>query len=440
MHTHQSSQRNGLQMVSQWLLADSRLLIAGSVLALIWAHVDYFGGTHTLEHFTHFEVGQLFAEPAAHPADADHATHGMTVHLLIGMAMAFFFGIAGKEVKESTLVGGDLNPPSKAAVPLFATAGGILGPIGIYLLLAVVTGKIALYANGWAIPTATDIAFSYYFGNMIFGKGSAPVKFLLLLAIADDAVGLVIIALGFTEFAQIHLMWMLLPVTAVALTIVTAKLMQGHRNHSHWLYFPYMAISLYGFYRTGVEPALAFVPIVWFMPHAKTDLGLFAHGESERHDTLNQFEHFWKPWVEGILFFFALVNVGVPLAGVGVGTLLVAAALIVGKPLGVLVCTWLAVKVFGLRLPDGMNYRMVTCIGMIAGIGFTVALFVAVKAFGSPEYAMQLPEAKLGALFSFLAAPLALLYARAVGIKPVNSTTTEVVEVEEAEHLETQLA
>ncbi|MBT5468477.1 hypothetical protein HOK40_02170, partial [Candidatus Peregrinibacteria bacterium] len=103
---------SGLQKASQWLLADSRLLIAGSVIALVWAHVDFFGGTHTLEHFTHFEVGQLFAEPAepaadaepAEPAaDAEHSPHGMTVHVLIGMAMAFFFGIAGAEVKESTL-------------------------------------------------------------------------------------------------------------------------------------------------------------------------------------------------------------------------------------------------------------------------------------------------------------------------------------------------
>jgi NhaA family Na+:H+ antiporter len=413
---------SGLQKASQWLLADSRLLIAGSVIALIWAHVDFFGGTHTLENFTHFELGQLFAEPAAHAADAGHAEHGMTIHLLIGMAMAFFFGIAGKEVKESTLPGGDLNPPSKAAVPLFATAGGILGPIGVYLLLALLVGKFTLYVNGWAIPTATDIAFSYYFGNMIFGKGSPPVKFLLLLAIADDAVGLVIIAFGYTDYNQIHLMWLLLPTVAVVLTIVTARLMQGHRNHSHWLYFPFMIASLYGFYRVGVEPALAFVPVIWFMPHAATDLGLFAHGESERHDTLNQFEHFWKPWVEGILFFFALTNVGVPLAGIGIGTLLVAVALIVGKTLGVLGCTWFAVKVFGLRLPDGMTYKVVTCIGMIAGIGFTVALFVAVKAFGSPEYAMQLPEAKLGALFSFLAAPLAIWYARYAGIKPVDAT------------------
>jgi NhaA family Na+:H+ antiporter len=417
MHEQEINQ-NGVIKASRWLLCDSKLLIAGSLVALVWAHVDFFQGEHTLEHFTHYELSRLFVEEVDH-TEAHHSDpHGITVHLAIGMLMAFFFGIAGKEVKESTLPGGDLNPISKALVPLCSTGGGVLGPIGVFLLLALVTGKLALYARGWAIPTATDIAFSYYFGNMIFGKGSAPVNFLLLIAIADDAIGLAIIALGYTDWAQIHLLWMLLPIASVFLTILTSRLMQGHRHHSHWFYFPFMLLSLYGFYKTGVEPALAFVPVIWFMPHAKTDLGLFAHGESERHDTLNQFEHCWKPCVEVILFLFALVNVGVPLAGIGWGTLFVAAGLIIGKTIGVVVFTRLGQAIFRLELPEGMDYRHVTCIGIIAGIGFTVALFVSVKAFGSPEYAMQLPEAKLGALFSFAAAPIAILYARLVGIKP----------------------
>ncbi len=412
---NETKTRNGLQKATDWLLQDGKLLIAGSLIAFAWAQIDYYGGTETLDHFVHYELKGLFVDTETE----DHG-HAMTVHYMAGILMAFFFAIAAGEVRESTLPGGALSSPKKSAVPLVATAGGVVGPVAVYLGLAFLSGRFLLYGYGWAIPTATDIAFSYLVGTKIFGKGHPAVAFLLLLAIADDAIGLMIIAIGYTDYANLHLIWMLLPVGATIGTILTKRLFHGHRNHSHWWYAPWMAVSLLGFVWTGVEPALGFVPVIWFMPHAHSDRGLFAPEEEDMKDSLNQFQHFWEPWVEVVLFFFALVNVGVPLAGIGWGTVYVLLGLIVGKTIGILGLTWVAVEKlpFGLALPKGMNYHQVTCLGIIAAIGFTVALFVAGAAFSGEQYAIQLPEAKLGALFSFAAAPLAFAYAWLTGIKP----------------------
>ena len=111
--------------------------------------------------------------------------------------MALFFAIAAKEVWEAVILEQGSLRGKKAATPLFATAGGMFGPIAVYLGLAMVMGSetYSAVANGWAIPTATDIAFSYLVGRLVFGAGHPAVRFLLLLAIADDAAGLIILAI-----------------------------------------------------------------------------------------------------------------------------------------------------------------------------------------------------------------------------------------------------
>ena len=124
---------------------------------------------------------------------SEHRT--LTLHYLINdVLMALFFAIAGKEVWEAVALKSGSLRGKKAMTPLIATAGGIIGPAGVYLLGAYMVGKLAILSNGWAIPIATDIAFSYLVGRIIFGAKHPAVGFLLLLAIADDAAGLVILA------------------------------------------------------------------------------------------------------------------------------------------------------------------------------------------------------------------------------------------------------
>ncbi len=144
--------------------------------------------------------------------------------------------------------------------------------------------------------------------------------------------------------------------------------------------------------------------------------------ELNRHDTLNEFEHWWKNPVELVLGLFGLVNAGVAFGNVGVGTYLVLIGLIVGKPLGITLFTWIAEKVFKLEVPAGMSYRHVISLGVIAGIGFTVALFVSEAAFPAGAFSNELRDSvKMGALASFFAAVIGYVVARMLGIKPLKN-------------------
>ncbi len=165
------------------------------------------------------------------------------------------------------------------------------------------------------------------------------------------------------------------------------------------------ALSWAALYLGGFHPALALVPIVPFMPHSAGDLGLFDPREDARVDTLNQFEHWWATPVQFVLLFFGLANAGVAFEQIGPGTYFVVAALLLGKPLGILLFSS-AVRLVGAQLPPGLRVQDVVVVGVVAAIGFTVSLFFATAAF--PE-GSALAETKMGALFSFVAAPLALL-------------------------------
>lgn len=445
-----------------FLYENSLFLIAGAVAALIWANVNadsynhfvnlnLLGGDaeHGAEHADtdagHADSGHAVADvDEAHAGDhkatehgdshesdgaaAEHAGghHGFTISFLINdILMALFFAIAAKEVWEAMLPGGALSNPKKAATPLMATLGGIVAPAGVYLACAAATGQSALM-GGWAVPCATDIAFSYLVARLIFGQGHPAIAFLLLLAIADDAAGLIILAI-FYPSAPLAPEWLALAAAAVGVCFGLRRF----RVHSHWAYLLVPGVmSWIAFYKAGIHPALGLVPIIPALPHAKTDLGLFAREELKRDDTLNEFEHWWKDPVELILGLFGLANAGVAFSAVGAGTWAVLAGLIIGKPLGITLFTWLAQKLFRLEIPGGMTYRHVVTLGMVAAIGFTVALFVSTAAFGGGKAPVEiLDSVKMGALGSFGAAILAILLGRSLGIRPQKSLDETLAKV-----------
>jgi Na+:H+ antiporter, NhaA family len=360
-----------------------------------------------------------------HAEKSSGAHHGLTLHFLINdVLMALFFGMATKEVWESLLPGGALSNPRKAATPLLATLGGVVGPAIVYSVGVLMFSEWSVLGRGWAIPCATDIAFSYLVARIIFGNGHPAIAFLLLLAIADDAAGLVILAI-FYPSAPLEPMWLLLSAGAMVTGVVFKKL----RLQSFWWYLLIPgAMSWTSFYMAGVHPALGLVPIIPTLPHAKSDLGIFAVKELGRHDTLSEFEHFFKNPTEVLLGFFGLCNAAVGFSNVGVGTWLVLAGLIIGKPVGITLLTMVAEKVFRLQIPAGMTYAHVVTLGCVAGIGFTVALFVSTAAFTEPG--PTLDSVKMGALGSFGAAVVAFVVAKVLGVKP----TGAVVEKEAEAH------
>jgi len=188
--------------------------------------------------------------------------------------------------------------------------GGMIAPALIYVGLATPHGPAEL-ARGWAIPCATDIAFSAMIARIIFPTGHPAVPFLLLLAIADDALGLMILAVFYPSGA---LSFTALGVLMTA-SVLSALWLTRRQIRSFW---PYVlgpgALSWAALYWGGFHPALALVPIVPFMPHGGRDQGLFAPAEHGLPDTLNRFEHWWATPVQVVLLLFGFANAGVPLA------------------------------------------------------------------------------------------------------------------------------
>ena len=180
--------------------------------------------------------------------------------------------------------------------------------------------------------------------------------------------------------------------------------------------WPYLAaggtLSWAALYVGGLHPALALVPIIPFLPHARRDPGLFVDAPPDARDTLSQFERHWKYPVQGVLFLFGLANAGVPLRQVGAGTWIVLLSILAGKPIGIGLSVAAAVGA-GLRLPRHLVWRDVVVVGFTAAIGFTVALFFATAAF---PIGQQLDETKMGALLSIASALVALAAAKALGV------------------------
>jgi NhaA family Na+:H+ antiporter len=413
--------------VWNFLSANSLLLVGGAVLALIWANLDPHGYHAVVDHvlIAHSPVGHLHHE-------GGETFRTLTVHFLINdIFMALFFAIAGKEVWEALILESGSLRGRTALTPLIATAGGMLGPIAVYLAIAAILGVSEALASGWAVPTATDIAFSYLIGRIVFGAGHPAIRFLLLLAIADDAAGLVILAI-FYPTGELAPAWLLLSLGAavgvyVLFNWLPRRLDRGNqlRPNSTWVrkrlsFWPYAVagcISWFGFQEAGIHPALGLLPIVPTIPHAERAFGIFAEAESLLTDLLNWIEHHLKVPVEIILFLFGLANAGVALSAVGAPTWAVLGGLVIGKPLGIFLFGWFAASILGLGLPKGMNLRDLLVLGNVAAIGFTVALFVATVAF--PAGPVQ-DAAKMGALFSLLASVIAIVSGRILGIRRVH--------------------
>jgi Na+:H+ antiporter, NhaA family len=366
--------RTSARSLWSFVIDNYLLLVAGTLLALVWANVDH-GSYERLAHLLEFAVNDV--------------------------GMVFFFALAAKEIVESTLPGGALASPREAAVPILAAVGGMALPAGLYAAQAFATGHSELL-RGWAVPCATDIAFSYMAARLLFPKGHPAIPFLLLLAIADDALGLLLLALFYPQ-GPVSLLWF---VVLMVPALAVAYVLKRRRVRSFWPYTLVAgSLSWAALHFGGIHPALALVPIIPFLPHAKRDLGIYSPEERDLPDAMNQFHHWWHVPVQLILFLFGLVNAGVQVSSVGPGTWIVLSSLLVGKPLGIVLFT-LGGIALGLRAPGGARPWDIVLLGIVAGIGFTVALFFATAAFPPGPL---LDQVKMGALLSFGAFPIALI-------------------------------
>ncbi|MBF5040932.1 Na+/H+ antiporter NhaA [Aggregicoccus sp. 17bor-14] len=408
--------------------ASGILLAACALVAMLWANSPWAGS-----------YGLLFDAPLSLGVYG-HAV-GFTFRELVNDGlMTLFFFLVGLEIKRELVVG-ELRTLSRALLPLIAALGGMLFPAAIYLLFNAGTPA----ARGWAIPMATDIAFSIGCLALLKGRVGHPlVVFLTALAIFDDIGGILVIALFYGT--GLHAAWLLGALGVVALLFAANRLYV--RNGM--VYALLGAALWYCMHHGGVHATIAGVVLGMMVPTLPTRTGRDVLGDLRRyldqclHESqdedvrneqilyieerledveppLNRFLHLWHGYVAfGIVPLFALANSGISLAGMGLAelfsplTLGVIAGLFVGKQLGIALFTWGAVKLRISPAPSGSRQVQIHGVAIVAGIGFTVALFVAGLAFGGEPALLR--EAKLGILLgSLLSALVGYAVLRLVG-------------------------
>jgi Na+:H+ antiporter, NhaA family len=311
--------------------------------------------------------------------------------LVTDVAMVLFFGLIMKEVVEATAEGGVLHPWRRAALPLIASVGLTLVPLALFGALVARLDEPRV-VEGWPAVFATDIAFGYFVARVIFGRHPA-VPFFLLLAICANLLGILALASGGTSPA------IDLGLAAVSMTgaVTMAATLRGLRVRSLW---PYLigagSLSWAALYAGGLEPAFALVPVLPFIPHAARDRGFFVDAPATAHDPLSRFEHWARHPTQVVLLLFGVIAAGVPLRALDWGTLPLPLTTLVGKPLGLVLGVAVA-RAIGLHLPARMGWRDVIVVGVLASVGFTVALFFATAAVGAGP---TLSELKMGALMT----------------------------------------
>ncbi|HTN77997.1 MAG TPA: Na+/H+ antiporter NhaA [Pirellulaceae bacterium] len=330
--------------------------------------------------------------------------------------MTIFFFVVGLEIKRE-LVAGELREFRKAALPVMAAIGGMLAPAGIYLLLR--HGQPG--EQGWGIPMATDIAFVVGALAILGRRVPIGLKILLLaLAIVDDLGAVLVIAFFYTS--DIALWWL----AAAAVGLFAIWLMNGIGVRSVAIYLFVGAAIWLAFVKSGVHPTIAGVMLglltparAWILPSTLQALFHQAVDTLSEHDNrapqrdmlkelqtatleaeppLERLENSLHPWMAfGVMPIFALANAGVVIEPSALGDPIawsVAAGLVLGKPLGIFVFCWVAVRIGLARLPAGVNWPVLLGAGCLAGIGFTMSLFIASLALEGD----QLAAGKIGTL------------------------------------------
>ena len=311
--------------------------------------------------------------------------------------LAIFFFIAGLELKREVVVG-TMRKPSAAVLPVVAAVCGMVVPAIVYLAVAHGNGDVS---RGWAVPTATDIAFALAVLAVVGSNLPPSVRaFLLTLAIVDDMGAILIIAVVYTA----HLNpW---PLVGAAVGLAAYAALQHFRVRSRWVYVPLVLAIWALVHASGVHATLAGVAI-GLLTRVRPDAG-------EEKSPAERLEHRLRPWSAAVAVpIFALLTAGVQLTGGSLSSLVsdpaalgVLLGLVVGKFVGVMGGTWLVVTFTRAELAKGLAWADIAAVSSLAGIGFTVSLLIAELAFD--EDPTRLAHVKVGVLLaSVLAAVIA---------------------------------
>jgi NhaA family Na+:H+ antiporter len=382
------------------------LLVAATIVALVWANSPWDAG------YESFWATNVRVEVGSYLFEEDLA------HLVNDLLMAVFFFVVGIEIKRELVVG-ELRDPRSVALPAVAALGGMVVPAAIFL--AFNAGGEG--AHGWGIPMATDIAFALGIVALLGSRVPGSVKVLLLtLAIVDDIGAIAVIAVFYSDTLEPDLL-----LVALALAVVVAAMHRVYVIYAPLLVIMGIALWLV-VYESGVHATIAGVVMGLLTPARPVQTELEAdeivdtlegrdvrpeevravatliRGSVSACDRLIDALHPWTSYL--IVPVFALANAGIVLSTDALSSPSavltgVAAGLVVGKLVGVAAFSWLAIRLGLARLPEGARWGHIVGVGCVAGIGFTVSLFVTGLAFDSPT--LQ-DDAKIGTLLASVVA------------------------------------
>jgi NhaA family Na+:H+ antiporter len=348
------------------------LLLVAAAAALGWANSPW---AHLYRELSEVMIGP----------EALHLRLSVAAWAADGLLAIFFF-VVGLELKRE-FVAGDLRDPARAALPIAAAVGGMVVPAAIFIGINLATGHPET-VDGWAVPIATDIAFALAVLAVLSSHLPAALRtFLLTLAVVDDLLAITIIAVFYTDH---------LSVGPLALALIPGGLfaLAVQRGVRHWWVLVPLAVITWALvHASGVHATVAGVVLGFTVPV----LG--------RHAIAEHFEHLLRPLSAGFAVpVFAFFAAGVTVGGVsGLGhallhpvTLGVLVGLVVGKPVGVMLTTYLLARFTGATLDEELAWRDVFGVSMLAGIGFTVSLLIGELAFGYGTVAGA--DAKIGVL------------------------------------------
>lgn len=349
------------------------LLVAAAAIALIWANSPASESYFSLRDF-HVGIESLHLDLSLGHWAAD------------GLLAIFFF-LVGLELKKE-IVAGDLRSPSKAMVPVMAAIGGVVIPAGIYALINM-GSETALH--GWAIPTATDIAFAVAVLAIIGSHLPSPLRiFLLTLAVVDDLIAILIIAIFYTDEIEIvPLLLFLIPVAIYAFLAQKYRHFFGTNKWASWLILLPLGFVAWAFlHASGIHATIAGVVLGFTVPVIISRQG---REKGAKHGLAEDLEHHLRPISSGFAVpVFAFFSAGVAIGGAegfmsaltDTVTIGVVAGLVFGKPIGILITTWLMSKFTNAELDKSIKWIDLIGVGLLAGIGFTVSLLVAELSFG----------------------------------------------------------
>ena len=353
--------------------ASGLLLLIGAIVALILSNSDlseyYFNILNT-----HISIGvQKFGLDLS------------ILHWINDVLMAVFFLVVTLEIKRE-FIQGELSKPKQALLPIIGAIGGMAVPAIIYVIINFETGHTL---KGWAIPSATDIAFSIGVLSLLGSRVPMSLKvFLVALAIIDDLGAIIIIAFFYSTEIQYNYLLLML-ISFIGLLALNKLGIQK--------FVPYFLIGLFLWYfthRSGIHPSISGVLLACAIPHKNHE---------KDYSLLLKLEHILSPYVAfGIMPLFALANAGVVLGNISINTILspvplgIICGLFFGKQIGVFLFSFLSIKLKLTEMPSNSNWVKLYGVGILTGIGFTMSLFVGNLAFLG--YSDNLDGVKIGVL------------------------------------------